>query len=55
MDDYYLFELLVGKMFDVLDYLWINYYDIKPITRNIELGRLYTIYEEEQDEDFILI
>tara|TARA_Y100001935_G_C17272860_1_gene492954 strand:+ start:1223 stop:1390 length:168 start_codon:yes stop_codon:yes gene_type:complete len=55
MDDFYLFELIVGKMFDALDYLWLNYYKEKPVTKYIELGRLYTIYEEDNDDDFILV
>tara|TARA_X000000368_G_C22979702_1_gene689340 strand:+ start:627 stop:839 length:213 start_codon:yes stop_codon:yes gene_type:complete len=54
-------DLIVEKMFDILEYICMNYYtyNVKKRDVNIELGNLYTIEEEEEEEeienDYIIV
>ena len=55
-NDYDAIEIVVNKMFEFIEYIYAKIYDsdISHVV-NIELGNLYTIYEEEESDEFILI
>tara|TARA_Y100000389_G_C17342470_1_gene454083 strand:+ start:369 stop:572 length:204 start_codon:yes stop_codon:yes gene_type:complete len=57
-DNFEVIDFIVEKMMDVLDYIYVNYYRHNEKSEvNIELGNLYTIYEEEEDieKDYVIV
>jgi hypothetical protein len=57
-DNFEVIDFIVEKMMDVLDYIYVKYYRHNEKSEvNIELGNLYTIYEEEEDieKDYVIV
>jgi len=57
-DDYDLVFKIIDKIFNVFDYIYDKYIHDENFQTNahqnnvnIELGKLYTIYEEDEEED----
>ena len=54
-------DIIMEKMFDIIEYIYLNYYssEEEKYKVNIELGNLYTIYEDEGDEnienDYVIV
>ena len=54
-------NIIMEKVFDIIEYIYVNYYAYNEKKEvNIELGNLYTIYEngeeeEEIENDYIIV
>ena len=54
-------DIIMEKVFDIIEYIYVNYYAYNEKKEvNIELGNLYTIYEngeeeEEIENDYIIV
>jgi hypothetical protein len=59
-NDFETIDIIMEKVFDIIEYIYVNYYAYNEKKEvNIELGNLYTIYENEEEKeienDYIIV